>query len=73
MDYDPLEAAKEFISGAFGAIIGVLGIAVIIYIIWNVITNFESIMQEIIIAYAQLWVIAIILLPVWVIWLIAKK
>ena len=61
-----LIAIARFLSGI------VLG-AFIVFLLWEAIFNFDEFVDRIFLAYIELWGFAVLLLPVWVIWLIAKK
>ena len=73
MDYDPLETVKEFLGGVLGLLGGVFAGIVFIALIWAIVTNLNGFRDQITQLYVELWILAVILLPVWVIWLVVKK
>lgn len=56
-----------------GLAIGVAGFYVGLSIASWFFSNLDALVEELMLAYAQLWVLAALLLPVWVVWLIVKK
>ena len=56
-----------------GILVGAVIVFTILTLIWDAIFNWDDLVNRFVLAYIELWALAVLLLPVWVIWMILKS
>ena len=56
-----------------GILVGAVIVFMILTLIWDAIFNWDDLVNRFVLAYIELWGLAVLLLPVWVIWMILKS